>query len=295
MSSTPSSHSDPDGQPARLWAYLGEPAGAKEFVINGQHVTLVNNIPRAGAVRSAGQSQTEETFAFKWQKRDTFNWDASLSQVKSWLVERYGNPAIEKWLADLGESPLLIDACCGAGVSSAEYFGDELNRIRLFGVDVSEAVDVAAKRFSERGYDNAAFMQADISDLPFPERSVDPIFSEGVLHHTDSTRGAPLSLAKLPKPGGWFLFYVYRRKGPVRESPMISSASNSSLWRRSRRGTRWNRGRGSAWRSACSTSRSTFPRQSTCSKSRRGQSMCSGCSIGTWPRCSIIPISASTR
>jgi SAM-dependent methyltransferase len=38
-----------------------------------------------------------------------------------------------------------------------------------------------------------------------------------VLHHTDSTRDALHSLAALLTPGGRFLFYVYRKKGPVRE------------------------------------------------------------------------------
>ena len=43
------------------------------------------------------------------------------------------------------------------------------------------------------------------------------IFSEGVLHHTDSTRAAILRLARALRPGGRFMFYVYRRKGPIRE------------------------------------------------------------------------------
>jgi arsenite methyltransferase len=43
------------------------------------------------------------------------------------------------------------------------------------------------------------------------------IFSEGVLHHTDSTETALKRLSDLLRPGGRFLFYVYRRKGPIRE------------------------------------------------------------------------------
>ncbi len=54
-------------------------------------------------------------------------------------------------------------------------------------------------------------------NLPLPAQSVDLIFSEGVLHHTDSTERALKSLARLLKPGGRFLFYVYRKKGPIRE------------------------------------------------------------------------------
>ncbi|HLI13642.1 MAG TPA: class I SAM-dependent methyltransferase [Alphaproteobacteria bacterium] len=77
-------------------------------------------------------------------------------------------------------------------------------------------MEIAQKRFAERGL-SGAFLQADIMNLPLPAQSVDLIFSEGVLHHTDSTERALKSLARLLKPGGRFLFYVYRKKGPIRE------------------------------------------------------------------------------
>jgi arsenite methyltransferase len=136
--------------------------------------------------------------------------------MRSWLVERYGDLASASWLAEHGDCPLMIDAGCGAGMSALELFGSLMPRIRYLGIDVSAAVDVAAERFAERGL-QAAFMQADISTLPFPPGSVDLIFSEGVLHHTNSTKGSLTALAGLLKNGGRFMFYVYRRKGPVRE------------------------------------------------------------------------------
>jgi SAM-dependent methyltransferase len=54
-------------------------------------------------------------------------------------------------------------------------------------------------------------------DVPIPESSAHVIFSEGVLHHTDSTERAIKFLATRLKPGGRLIFYVYRRKGPIRE------------------------------------------------------------------------------
>jgi SAM-dependent methyltransferase len=78
-------------------------------------------------------------------------------------------------------------------------------------------VEVAAQRMRDAGVPEAAFMQADIGRLPLPSQSLDVVFSEGVLHHTDSTENALKSLAMLLRPGGRFLFYVYRRKGPIRE------------------------------------------------------------------------------
>jgi arsenite methyltransferase len=187
-----------------------------EFSLGGQAFVVRDGLPRSSKLVSAAQAQTRETFGFKWQKLDSFDSPASLARMRQWLVERYGDLAAAPWLAEHGEQPLLIDAGCGAGMSGLELLGPLLPRIRYLGVDVSEAVDVARQRFAQRGH-SCGFLQADISDLPFPRESVDLIFSEGVLHHTNSTEGALKSLARLLKPGGRFLFYVYKKKGPIRE------------------------------------------------------------------------------
>lgn len=186
------------------------------FELGGQEFVVRNGIPRSRKLVSSAQAQTSETFGFKWQKRETFESEASLARMREWLVERYGDLTEAPWLREHGERPLLIDAGCGAGMSALELLGPLVPRIRYLGVDVSEAVDVARQRFLERGLEGG-FLQADISDLPLPAGSVDLIFSEGVLHHTNSTEKALTSLARLLKPGGRFLFYVYNRKGPLRE------------------------------------------------------------------------------
>jgi hypothetical protein len=66
--------------------------------------------------------------------------------------------------------------------------------VRYLGVDVSEAVDVAAERFAERDLP-ADFLQADLLDLPVPDASIDVMFSEGVLR----TRTPPAKRC-LPSP-----------------------------------------------------------------------------------------------
>jgi arsenite methyltransferase len=138
------------------------------------------------------------------------------ARARRWLVERYGPVDSPAFWAEHPDDAVVVDAGCGAGYSALALFEQVLPKIRYLGIDVSNAVDVAHARFAERGL-GGAFMQADITTLPLDEGSVDVIFSEGVLHHTDSTRDALLALARLLKPGGRFLFYVYRRKGPIRE------------------------------------------------------------------------------
>lgn len=191
-------------------------AEGSEFSMGDQSFVVRDGLPRSSKLVSAAQAQTRETFGFKWKKVDSFDSPASLARMREWLIERYGDIAAAPWLAEHGEQPLLIDAGCGAGMSGLELFGALLPRVRYLGVDISEAVDVARQRFAQRGH-RCGFLQADISDLPLRPASVDLIFSEGVLHHTNSTEGALKSLARLLKPGGRFLFYVYKRKGPIRE------------------------------------------------------------------------------
>ena len=207
-----------DSIPNWLYDYLGIsiPNEGDEIDLSGQNFIFNKGILRNQLLLSNTQAQTEETFGFKWEKRNTFDSEASLARVKSWLIERYGDVLKSDWLNEHGENPIIIDAGCGAGMSALELFGHHLSKTRYLGIDVSSSVDVAATRFAERKTPGA-FMQVDVSNPPFPRNSVDMIFSEGVLHHTDSTKESLLTLARLLKKGGHFMFYVYNRKGPLRE------------------------------------------------------------------------------
>lgn len=185
-----------------------------EILRDNSEYALVNGIPRQKKVYSPSQRQTEQTFAFKWSKRDTYESDAVYAASKKWLNERYGLPDTD--FSKLLEGKTLLDAGCGAGFSALVLFGELLNACRYIGADISEAVDVAAQRFAEKNI-CGEFIQVDLLDLPEALGSFDIIFSEGVLHHTDSTEKAIRYLATKLNPGGYFMFYVYNKKGPIRE------------------------------------------------------------------------------
>lgn len=163
---------------------------------------------------SEAQEQTRDSFAYKWQREETFTSDASLHRMRAWLIERYGD--IRELIPEGKRDVLLLDAGCGAGMSALEFFAPCWPQCTYVGVDVSDAVHVARKRVLERGL-TGIFFRESIMELPFAPQSVDMIFSEGVLHHTDSTRDALFALAPLLRPGGHMLFYVYNKKGPIRE------------------------------------------------------------------------------
>jgi SAM-dependent methyltransferase len=166
---------------------------------------------------SPEQIQTAECFGYKWSKRDTYESESMKNLSTNWLIERYCRGDIDKlsgWLE--GERRIILDAGCGSGYSAILFFGDHLKNHDYLGVDISSAVNVAQCRFEEKGYPGD-FMQMNLMDLPVPDGSLDLIFSEGVLHHTDSVAESIKYLAEKLKDGGRFLFYVYRKKSIVRE------------------------------------------------------------------------------
>ncbi len=216
MSSRRCATSEP--RPGWLDGVLGcaLPAEGGIVEIAGQRFVMRAGILRQQELASAAQAQTADTFGYKWQRRETYDSGAMQAALGAWLRERYGDPDLLPWLAGGSPAPIMLDAGCGSGMSALELFGARLARTRYLGVDISGAIDVAATRFAERGVPGH-FLQCDLMRIPLPAASVDVVFSEGVLHHTDSTEAAIRSLARLIRPGGHFLFYVYRRKGPIRE------------------------------------------------------------------------------
>jgi SAM-dependent methyltransferase len=191
------------------------PADGGRFTANGVRLAREGDILRAEGVISSSQIQTSQTFAYKWKKRGTFE-GAISENMRRWLIERYGDVCRAPWLIDYGGRPILLDAGCGGGMSGLELWEPAMGHLRYIGVDISSAVDVARDRFHERGF-VGGFIQSDLQQIPLPEESVDIIFCEGVLHHTDDTRAALKNVCRYLKSGGRILFYVYKKKGPIRE------------------------------------------------------------------------------
>ena len=207
-----------NAQPDWLFELLAiaRPSEGARFSVGGEEFEMRDGVPRQIRALSDDQDQTADSFGFKWNKEDLFDQDEYLASVRSWLVERYGDIDTAPWWPDHGPQPLILDAGCGAALSALELFPGRLASSRYIGVDVSSAVDVARVRFRKRGL-GGGFVQCDLNSIPLAEACVDVAFSEGVLHHTDSTADAFAAVARHIKPGGRFLFYVYAKKGPVRE------------------------------------------------------------------------------
>jgi SAM-dependent methyltransferase len=178
---------------------------------------ITNGVPRFVTTDDAGQRQTESSFGYKWTKRDSFGSEGMQAELHRWLIERYGFGEADDMRAYFASRRRTLDAGCGAGFATSAWMTDgwDDGGAEWVGVDISAAIDVARERLGSFG--GTHFVQADVLQLPFRPESFDTIISEGVLHHTPSTERALKALVPLLAPGGELMFYVYRRKAPIRE------------------------------------------------------------------------------
>lgn len=166
---------------------------------------------------SPAQEQTQDTFSFKWAKAETYESQQVRDEWRRWLLEKYFDGDLTGPGSFLGDSRLrILDAGCGAGISALLLFGDELAKHDYIGVDISSSVVQAERNFKEQGIPGT-FLQANLQDLPLDLGNFDLIFSEGVLHHTDSVQDSLTHLAYRLNSGGRIAFYVYAKKAPIRE------------------------------------------------------------------------------
>lgn len=203
---------------------------------SGARYPVVSGIPRFVTTREPGQVQTRDAFAFKWKKRDTYDSPEMRASAAEWYLEKYGFASLDEWAAQFDRFERVLDAGCGSGFSSSLWLDSPswTGHAMWIGADISEAIDVAQTRLAERP--NTHFVQADVLHLPFADGAFDAIFSEGVLHHTWSTRAALLAVARVLAVGGEAQFYVYKKKAPLREfaddyvREQIAPLSDEDAW-----------------------------------------------------------------
>ena len=206
---------------------------------SGAEYPVVGGIPRFIQTEDSGQLQTQGAFSFKWKQRDSYEWLLGTSDdapQTAWLLEKYGFASTTEWARTFSHGARVLDLGCGAGSASWPWLSSDAwsGKAMWVGVDISDSIDVAAELLGK--FRNTHFVQADALHLPFPEGSFDSVLSEGVLHHTPSTAAAIASAAKALRPGGNVYFYVYRRKGPVREftddhlREAIAGLSDEDAW-----------------------------------------------------------------
>jgi len=181
------------------------------------------------------QRQTRDCFDYKWAKRDTYESAALKKKSFRWLVDRYFGSVKE--LNDFlkrNKGKDILDAGCGSCFSASILFGPALSQMKYLGVDISDSIKVGHQRLAEKGIE-AEFLKSSLDCLKL-DRRFDVVFCEGVLHHTSDPFLTLKNLVKHLKKNGQVMFYVYKKKAPVREftddliRAQLAKVNNKEAW-----------------------------------------------------------------
>ena len=102
-------------------------------------------------------------------------------------------------LAAAGEGDRVLDLGCGAG-DSVEQFRSLNADVRWLGVDLERSPEVATRTRTD-----AEFRAFDGRSIPADDASVDVVYCKQVLEHVAEPRPLIADVARVLRPGGWFM------------------------------------------------------------------------------------------
>jgi ubiquinone/menaquinone biosynthesis C-methylase UbiE len=110
---------------------------------------------------------------------------------------------------DIKENQNYLEVGCGSG-GVCKYIAEKYPW-NVTGVDVDPAqVRMACE--SCRDLQNARFLEADATKLPFPDKEFDIVLTFGTTHHIPDWLGALGEMRRVLRPEGYFIYYdmVYK-------------------------------------------------------------------------------------
>jgi ubiquinone/menaquinone biosynthesis C-methylase UbiE/uncharacterized protein YbaR (Trm112 family) len=132
-----------------------------------------------------------------------------------WKPDAYWNLPAKKMFAQMRfalnferhpvEGKLVLEA--GIGIGGIANYVSKDEGAEVIGIDLGYAVDAAYKNFKNNPFFH--IIQASVFRPPFREQTFDFVYSQGVIHHTYSTKKAFDQLSPLPKMGGRLYIWVY--------------------------------------------------------------------------------------
>lgn len=186
----------------------------------------------------AESKQVQETFREKWTSKETIGIvDSSPYKQfwRDWMLRKYGWKDEAGFAAQIKRRRLILDAGAGLGLEVINLARAAPQSV-VVGLELSDSAAIAFKNSALSSLSNACIVQGDIMRMPFAKESFDLILSEGVLHHTPDTREALGKCCNVLKKGGEMAFYVYRKKGPLREfaddyvRQIMQNATSEEKW-----------------------------------------------------------------
>lgn len=160
----------------------------------------------SGVLRFRADSGYNESFALQWNRFKTNQIDAVNGTRLS--MQRFAETS---WALDDLKGKLVLEAGCGAG-RFTRLLAEAGARLVTF--DYSSAIDACYENNGQ--FEDVAFLQCDIFDMPFRAGAFDYVFCHGVLQHTPDPKAAFQALARMVRPGGRISVDVYRKDGLIR-------------------------------------------------------------------------------
>lgn len=187
--------------------------------------------------RFVNQQQTNEAFSEKWSNYDkekTKDKKKFSEFQKNWYLKLYNFSNEHSFKSYLSNKEVILDAGCGLGFK-AKWFADLSPKSLIIGMDYSESIFLAAKRY--RDTPNLIFLKNDIANTQIKNNLVDYISCDQVLHHTENPQKTMIEFFRILKSRSELAVYVYAKKALPREliddyfRYKTKNLSNKELWK----------------------------------------------------------------
>jgi len=147
----------------RLVAMLADPVGLSPLRLEsddsgqpiltgsgGRSYPVIRGIPRFTEVEDADQSQTRDSFGYKWNREGSYGSEGMVRSTQAWLVDRYGFDDAAGMRAYFEGREAVLDLGCGGGFSASVWMEGRWRGPCWVGVDISSAIDVAQRRLGDQ-------------------------------------------------------------------------------------------------------------------------------------------------
>jgi len=176
----------------------------------------IDFINSGGVLREFGRMEEEDSLSLFYEK----HWDNPVyERQEAVMFERHlmeaQFPGYERVRDGVKDGEVILDIGCGSGIAGRSFFDGVIKRAWYVAIDMSFAVDKAKREFTDRGM-RAGYVQAKIEDLPFEDGVADYVFCPGVLHYAPDVAQAIGQCARLLKPGGRLITWIYQKQKPLR-------------------------------------------------------------------------------
>jgi len=156
-------------------------------------------------------SRMSDLFGALWQKR----FDNKVLSSKKVIVELFDANKLN--LSKIIKDKHVIDIGCGSGRFSIAL--SQLGAKKVTAVDINPQGIEIGKRFAkELNISNVDFIEHNILELPFEDKTFDFVFSKGVLHHTGNLDKGIEEYSRVLKKDGYGFLYLYANGGIYWES-----------------------------------------------------------------------------